>query len=78
MRLPIVIGQMIVQNKVTCKKQLGKWGIYLLGKLQIASLKFEGIRILHHEISEFEFYPLKFGVIGFYTLTIQIFPNFRE
>ena len=73
-----MIGQMIDQNKVTCKKQLGKWGIYLLGKLQFASLKFEDIWILHPEILEFGFYPIKFGVIGFYTLTIQILPNFRE
>ena len=32
------------------------------GKLQIAPLKFSGDWILHPEISEFGFYPLKFGV----------------
>ena len=39
------------------------------GKLQITPLKFGDDWILHFEISEFGFYPLKFGVFRFYTMT---------
>ena len=42
----------------------------LLDKLQITPLKFRGDWILA-EISEFGFYPLKFGMFGFYILTFQ-------
>ena len=41
------------------------------GKLHITPLKFRGDWILHPEVLEFRFYPLKFGVFGFYTLTFQ-------
>ena len=41
------------------------------GKLQITLLKFRSDWILHFEVSEFGFYPLKFGVLGFYTLAFQ-------
>ena len=37
------------------------------GKLQITPLKFGGDWILHPEVLEFGFYPLKFRVFGFYT-----------
>ena len=46
------------------------WGLHntlaniYLDKLQITPLKFESIRILHPKISNFRFYPLKFGVSG--------------
>ena len=39
----------------------------LKGKLQIVPLKFEGVWILHFEISNFRFYSLKFEVFGLYT-----------
>ena len=42
-----------------------------LDKLQIAPLKFGGIWILYSEISNFEIYPLKFGVFEFYTIRFQ-------
>ena len=35
------------------------------GKLQITPLKFGGIWILHPEVSEYEFYPLKFRMFRF-------------
>jgi len=38
-----------------------------LDKLQIIPLKFESEWILYPKVSEFRFYPLKFGVFGFYT-----------
>ena len=41
------------------------------GKLQIAPLKFSGDWILHPEISEFGFYPLKFVMFRFYILKFQ-------
>ena len=41
------------------------------GKLQIIPLKFKSVWILYFEISEFGFYPLKFEVFRFYTLTFQ-------
>ena len=37
-------------------------------KLQITPLKCGGVWILHLKILEFGFYPLKFGVFGFYTM----------
>ena len=45
---------------------------FFFGELQITPLKFGGDWILHLEVSKFRFYPLKFGVFGFYTLTSQI------
>ena len=45
--------------------------IFFFGKLLITPLKFGCDWILHPEISEFGFYPLKFEVFGFYTLTFQ-------
>ena len=42
-----------------------------MGKLQITPLNFGCVWILYLEISEFGFYPLKFGMFGFYTLTFQ-------
>jgi len=44
-----------------------------ISKIQITPLKFGGDWILHPEVSEFEFYPLKFGVFGFYILMFQNF-----
>ena len=40
-------------------------------KLQIAPLRFRGDLILHLEVLEFGFYPLEFGMFGFYTLMFQ-------
>ena len=40
-------------------------------KLQITPLKFGDDWILHPKVLEFGFYPLKFGVFGFYTITFQ-------
>ena len=40
-------------------------------KLQITPLKFGGVWILNSEASKFRFYPLKFGVFGFYTLMLH-------
>ena len=45
---------------------------FFFGELQITPLKFGGDWILHLKVSKFRFYPLKFGVFGFYTLTTQI------
>ena len=42
-----------------------------MDKLQITTLKFGGDWILYSEVSEFRFYPLEFGMFGFYTLTFQ-------
>ena len=40
-------------------------------KLHLTPLKFRGNWILHLEILEFGFYPIKFEVFGFYILTFQ-------
>ena len=42
--------------KLSKKKKINK-----KAKLKITPLKFRGDWILHHEVSEFEFYSLKFG-----------------
>ena len=45
--------------------------IFFFCKLQITLLKFGDDWILHSKVLKFGFYPLKFGVFGFYILTFQ-------
>ena len=49
------------------------FNVYIYGKLQITTLKFGDVWILHFEVSEFEFYLLKkFGRVWI------LYPNVSE
>ena len=76
MKISLIIWSLAIKHKVqfiygngmsyrNCFSVNGKYK----GKLQITPLKFMGDWILHPKVLEFRFYPLQFGVFGFYILT---------